>query len=494
MKKNKIAVKLGLNFAAALLVFSLAIGSIFVYLFKTYTMDMHKKDILHYAQTLSKTISQEEDLAYGDRRNGMMGMMGRGMMAYITDYEAYVSFIVDALDADVWIVDKDLNMVSSEKGHHMARGMYNIAELPENARDLIQNILQGESAFSETLNQRMLTVGVPIVDKDDSISGAVFIHSKIDGIDAGINKGLGILGISIFLALLITSVLSILMSYSFVKPLNKMKNVALRLAGGDYAAQSNIDQNDEIGELADTIDLLGRRLDEASKESAKLELLRRDFVANISHELRTPITVIKGSLEALADKVVTDPRKIEEFHIQMLGETKFLERLVGDLLDLSRLQNTDFAIEISDLNICEVISDVSRSASHLAKEKNVKIQTIIPEKCPPIRGDYGRIRQMLLIILDNAVKFSPWESQVQIEIKEDRICIRDYGPGIEKNQLPHIFERFYKTQGESNKEGTGLGLAIAKQIAERHHMSLRAENCSDGGARFTIFLAENPKI
>ncbi len=263
-----------------------------------------------------------------------------------------------------------------------------------------------------------------------------------------------------------------------------MKNTALQLSNGDYTAKSGVNQNDEIGELANTIDLLAMRLDRASKESEKLEKLRRDFVANISHELKTPITVIRGSLEALYDKVVADPKKIEEYQIQMLKEAKFLERLVGDLLDLSKLQNTDFIIDKTDVNINDVMMDVIRSGYQLAKKKNIRIDSSLPNEFISIQGDYGRLRQMFLILMDNAIKFSFQDGVVEIKVTKDEVSIRDHGPGIDEGHLPYIFDRFYKTQGEENKSGTGLGLAIAKQIGERHSIKLTAQNHPHGGALF----------
>ena len=267
-----------------------------------------------------------------------------------------------------------------------------------------------------------------------------------------------------------------------------MKEVALQLSNGNYSAKCDVNQNDEIGELADTINLLASRLEEASKESGKLEKLRRDFVANISHELRTPITVIRGSLEALYDKVVTDPDKVEEYYIQILNESKFLERLVNDLLDLSKLQNMEFIIDKSEININDLISDVLRSANHLADKKNIEIRTDSIEDSIKIQGDYGRLRQMFWILIDNAIKFSPQDSIIEILVTKEKISFLDHGNGIDVRHLPYIFDRFYKTSGEENKSGTGLGLAIAKQIAERHSIQLTAENNPEGGAQFICKL------
>ena len=173
----------------------------------------------------------------------------------------------------------------------------------------------------------------------------LLLHSPVAGLQDAIWSGLRILLISLLVAMALGMLLSVVLSWRFTGTIEKMKNIAERLAERDYTARTNIKQNDEIGELARTLDILAERLKLADAESQKLEKLRREFIANISHELRTPVTVIRGSLEALRDGVVTEKADVEEFHEQMYKESLFLQRLINDLLDLSRLQNTDFPIE-----------------------------------------------------------------------------------------------------------------------------------------------------
>lgn len=471
MLNNKIALKLSLSFALALIIFSIIISGVFLVLFKQYTVDLHKTQLQNYAQSLAQSLST------GRRYNGM-------------GYGAHLYFSSEIMGYNVWIVDENMNVITPRnmQHHKMMHANYTFSELPPNASEVIREVFQDKTVFSEgfsdVLSQLTLTVGVPIKDANGKVWGAVLLHSPVEGTTDGIYQGLMILGISIILALIIVLALAILFSYFFTKPLTKMKSVAMQLAEGNYQAKCNIKQKDEVGELANVMDLLAGRLDEASKESLKLEQMRKDFVSNISHELRTPVTVIRGSLEALCDKIITDPKQIDEYHLQMLNEAKFLQRLVGDLLDLSRLQSPDFAIEKQELNLNDVISDVVRSARQIAKNKNVSINIDLKNPNLKISGDYGRLRQMFLIILDNAIKFSFANNKVDVLAKNDTIIIRDYGIGINEKDLPHIFDRFYKTHGEHNKVGTGLGLAIAKQIAERHNIELIAQNNFDGGAKF----------
>lgn len=482
MLKSKIAKKLSINFAAVLLCFALIVGSVFFFLFRNYTVEMHKLELQNYAQSLADTLSGESNHGFGKRMGG---------------YGAYLRLIGEVSDTDVWVVDDALNLVIVGKGQGETYDRYTMSELPSDASEVIDKVFQGETVFSEGFSDLFstftLTVGVPVRNLQGNILGAVLLHSPVNETAMAVQRGLVVLMVSILVALIASTVLSLMMSYSFTKPLSKMKAAAIRLAKGDYTARCNVEQDDEIGDLSEVLDLLANCLDHASKESQKLEQMRRDFVANISHELRTPVTVIRGSLEALCDKVIDTPEKVEVYHNQMLEEAKFLERLVRDLLDLSRLQNTDFMIQMSPVNICDVMADVARSASRVADRKGVSVSTNTQSFCTQnsqMQGDYGRLRQMFMIVLDNAIKFSPEGGQVDIEVMEHRVTIRDYGSGIESEHLPHIFDRFYKTHGEQNKSGTGLGLAIAKQIANRHGIILSATNHSKGGAEFVFELPQ----
>ena len=472
MFKSKIAAKLSLYFAIALLIFAIIIGSVFGLLFRNHTLDIHKTELESRAINIAQTLPN-----YLNKSGGSMG--GFGM---------YLRMIGDVAGTDVWIVDEDLNLITGGRGHgHMPRN-YRYGDLPPNAEQLINEVFTGETAFSEDfsdlLSELTLTVGVPIGNNTGDVIGVVLLHSPVNGINKAISQGITVLGISIILALIVSFLLSIIFSLSFTKPLAIMKKTALRLANGEYTAKTNIKQKDEIGELANTLDILSDRLDTASRESAKLETMRREFVANVSHELKTPVTVMRGSLEALVDKVVTDPAKVEAYHIQMLNESKFLQRLVGDLLELSKLQSIDFAIEKREISICDVLEDVIRSAEPLARKKGIHIVVTKDKENCKIIGDYARIRQMVMIILDNAIKFSPENEKVYILLEKNRLYIKDKGAGIPLKDLPYIFERFYKSRSEENKTGTGLGLAIAQQIAYRHDIKLATESAEGEGATF----------
>lgn len=477
--KNKIAHRLILYFSATLLLFSIIIGSVFMMLFNSHTIEFQKSELKNRAVTITDTVSNLlSDAPYNP--GSRMGMSGGGQGGYM----AYLRFLDDIAMADVWIVDENLQLITIANMGHQS---FNYADLPKEAGTVVEEVFQGETTFSEGFSDLLktptLTVGTPIL-QNGKVVGALLLHSPVKGINDAVNQGVRILAISVTIALVLSIILSVLFTISFTRPLKKMKNSTVQLAAGDYTIKTGVHGKDEIGELASAIDILSERLELAGKESEKLMKLRRDFVANISHELRTPVTVIRGSLEALCDEVVVEPEQVKEYHRQMLNESIFLQRLVDDLLDLSRLQNIDFIIEMQELNLCDVLDDVVRSARNMAAGKQIEINCEQDTSPCKAVGDYGRIRQMLMIIIDNAIKFSPEDSIVSISLKNREISIRDHGVGISQEDLPYIFERFYKSKSEQNKNGTGLGLSIAKQIAERHHIQLSVSSSQTEGTEF----------
>lgn len=492
IRQHKILSRLILYFSTTLLVFSLIIGGLFLMLFRSHTLNLQKAELedraLQIATTLSEFSSQAPatEGGFGKTRSGYAG--GNG-------YGAYLRFLDDIAMTDVWIVDENMELLTLGRGINSKEEStkdYLYSDLPEDADAVVQEVFQGKTTFSQGFSNLLetptLTVGTPI-RSGDMVIGAVLLHAPVSGMNQAVTQGLGILGTSLFIALVLSILVSAVFAVYFTRPLSRMRTAAIQLAEGDYTVRTGVSQQDEIGELAESIDILSERLLSASEESQKLSDLRREFVANISHELRTPVTVLRGSLEALHDQVITDPDQIRDYYSQMLKESRHLQRLVNDLLDLSRLQNTSFQMDQEEISLHDLLQDAAHSARQIARSKDVTIDLHFAGPDWIVTGDYGRLRQLLMILLDNAVKFSPAGSLVRIAVMDHQVSIADEGPGISQEDLPYIFERFYKTREESNKEGSGLGLAIARQICERHEIQLTAENAVNHGA---VFLLQFP--
>lgn len=512
--KNKIAIKLTLYFSCVLLLFALIIGGVFYQFFKQHTIEIKEKEMRVRANKIAAEIGDNMDNL--ERRFGTEISKSR-----------FVTLLDRVSPEIVWVVDGDRNlsmnvedMRSGELRHHRphhdnmmprmfksrvdeekpsvrpapknSRDAYR--QLPKHIKDKVEKCFEGKGfvleEYNDMLDGVMLTVGEPVRNKNGQIKAVLLLHSPVEGLQAAVWNGLRILLISLVVALALGVLISVLLSWKFTEPLNKMKNIAERLAERDYKARSNIKQNDEIGELAKTLDLLAERLQLADEESQKLEKLRREFIANISHELRTPVTVIRGSLEAIRDGVVTEKEDVEEFHEQMYNESIFLQRLINDLLDLSRLQNTDFPIEKDKLNLCDVIQDAVRGSRRMSIEKHLEIKADLDKELYMIDGDYGRLRQMLMIFLHNSIKFSPEGSSIEVQLRENKLYVIDHGCGMSADDVEHAFERFYKARNEHNKSGSGLGLAISKQIALRHDMQVSLTSTVGEGTIITVSLPE----
>ncbi len=226
--------------------------------------------------------------------------------------------------------------------------------------------------------------------------------------------------------------------------------------------------------------------------------LARDFISSVAHELRTPVAVIRGSLEALCDGVVCEPDQVDEYHHQMLSESIYLQRLVNDLLEYSRLQNKEFKILMENVNVCDIISDVCRSIRQIANKKNITINREEDTSLYTIKGDYERLRQMFIVVLDNAVKFTQPGGNVYVRTRfvDGRLVIdiSDTGCGISEENIENIFLRFHRTVSDANRNGSGLGLAIAKEIASRHGIEIKVESKAGKGTTFSFIFCQSIEV
>lgn len=228
----------------------------------------------------------------------------------------------------------------------------------------------------------------------------------------------------------------------------------------------------------------------------RLENIRRDFVANVSHELRTPVTVIKGYSETLLDGLITsDPQKTAEFIQIILNHSERLTALLNDLLSLSEMESPDFSFQMHPITVESSLNKVCSLLKGKADAKEVAI--VVPDlsRLPAVLADQGRLEQVMVNLLDNAIKYSFAGGEIRISAEEDgefiRIAVVDSGPGVPAASIPRLFERFYRVDsGRSRQEGgTGLGLAIVKHIVQLHGGSVRVGNNAAGaGATFSFTL------
>lgn len=340
----------------------------------------------------------------------------------------------------------------------------------------------------EGVNTR-LTACMPVMNAQSRVLGVVVLETSLRELGFSQLPSATVLLLSCLIAFALSAVLAFAFSQIFTRPISAVQKAALALADGHYETRLHAKVNDELGLLAQAMDILARQLEDASKRDELHKKQQQLLFSNISHELKTPVTVIRGSLEALRDGVVSAPQEVRAYYAQMLKESCWLQRLIQDLLELSRLQNDDFSLNETKVDLAELMGDVAMSARALCEQKHVSFFCEEPSTHFTLRGDYSRLRQMLLAVLDNAVKFTPEGKQVRLwsEAHAPIIVVEDEGVGIAENEIEHIFDRFHSS-GAPSREGTGLGLPIVREIARRHDIAVEVESRLGKGTSFRFLF------
>jgi two-component system phosphate regulon sensor histidine kinase PhoR len=229
-------------------------------------------------------------------------------------------------------------------------------------------------------------------------------------------------------------------------------------------------------------------------ELKKLEQVRKDFVANVSHELKTPITSIKGFTETLLDGAMENKETLEAFLSIILKESNRLQTLILDLLELSKIEQHGFKLNIQKLDLLHLLNEVIEILKCKAKEKNIKLEITCSRAHVKIEGDLDRLKQVFINLINNAIAYTPKDGEVKVILQEQednvRVYVKDTGVGIEKEEIPRIFERFYRVDRarSRNSGGTGLGLAIVKHLVEAHHGNIIVNSAIGKGSEFIIEL------
>ncbi|WP_315784061.1 sensor histidine kinase [Fischerella sp. JS2] len=291
-----------------------------------------------------------------------------------------------------------------------------------------------------------------------------------------------VLGTLVFTLLLCTFI-SEWLARSLSHPIQTMKNFAIRLGSGHFGDKLQIRQSNELDQLALELNRMSERL-------ASLDQERRAFLANVSHELRTPISNVLVTVEALRNGAASDPAVSDRFFQNVEDETKRLSRLIGDLLDLGRLEAGVTLLEKQHIQLLSLIKRAVRAVETRMRNSQISVQVNVADL--QIQGDSERLLQALLNLLDNAIKHSPPNSQIFIsgskQGKQAVLTIRDQGQGIKDSDLSRIFEQFYTGDRSRKGRGVGLGLAIAKRIIEAHEGSITVSSKVGEGTTFTIYL------
>ncbi len=353
-----------------------------------------------------------------------------------------------------------------------------------------QAVLKGETKkFIGTLgglfNVTMLTVAKPIMI-DESVMGAVFVNLPIPEIHKIRSDVFHIFLVATCCVVLIALLFTYILSSRMTKPIKAINNAAKSIAGGDFARRVSIDAENEIGELGETFNKMADSIEQ-------LEHVRRSFIANVSHELRTPMTTITGFVEGIMDGTIP-PERHEQYLAIVLDESKRLSRLVTDLLDVSKMEQGEFPLEIREFDINEMIRlNIIKSEKRIT-EKDIQLTVSFQSENQRVLADKDSIQRVITNLMDNAIKFTENGGFMDIRTGLNNgkvfVAIQNSGIGIAKNELTHVFDRFYKTDKSrsQDKSGAGLGLYIVKNIIQSHGENIWAESKQGEFARFNFTL------
>ena len=398
-----------------------------------------------------------------------------------------IANIYNAYNADIWIVSYDSGTVQYlDSSWNTTR--FIAADAVREQLALIQegNEIRAEGLFPELEKEgRIVTIGVPWYYGDYEVVGAVLLHIPT----ASLKVGLGSVARQILppalLALALGTILAFFLARSQIRPLREMSSAVQEFTKGDLTRRVDIHCGGELEELGDSINRMAGEL-------SRLEDSRRSFVANVSHELRSPITCMRGYVQAMQDGVI-DAGDMPRYLQIVLDETDRLTALVNDLLDLSRLESGKFPLTLAPFDANELMRRNLVNFEPRIDAKGIAVSVELAEGPLTVLADANRINQVVSNIIDNAVKFMDGEdSRLTVrtarEGKNVRFTIANNGPRIAENDLPYIFERFYKAdKAHTSGGGTGLGLSICQRIMQQHGSKIEVRS-DDSETAFEFVL------
>ncbi len=290
-------------------------------------------------------------------------------------------------------------------------------------------------------------------------------------------------------ALLLATLLGLVMGSRLASPLHKLSETAAQMGSGNLSARSTIDLKDEIGELARRFNLMADRLQASFQDLATERDALRHFIADASHELRTPITALKNFNALLLGPAANDAPVQGEFLNESRLQIERLEWITQNLLNLSRIDAGLVQLDFSECDPAELIQAAAIPFRALAVEKDIRLDLNLPDPPFSFHCDRARMELCLSNLVDNALKYTPSGGRVEIGGERDhnhiRLWVQDSGPGILDEDLPHIFDRFYRGRTAVGS-GSGLGLSIVSSLVQAHGGKVMVVNLPEGGAKFII--------
>lgn len=351
----------------------------------------------------------------------------------------------------------------------------------------ISALAQGETiekvSVESSSGERFLVSGTPIVN-EQGFYGGVYVITSLEGIDQSLQKVRSMLLLAGFGTFFLALGFTYIISKKLSSPLIQMEKAARKIAIGDLDTRVRLTTRDEMGSLAHAINDLAFDLQRYRDQ-------RREFFANISHELRTPITYLEGYSKVLKERLYQSPEEAEKYLDIIHEESVRLSRMIGDLFDLSKMDEGKISLQREWIDLTEVLEGAINKTSIQAKEKRLDVHFHIYGESALVYYDGNKLTQVFINLLDNAIRYTDTGSisvDLWYEKKKIRITIKDTGMGIPEIELPYIFDRFYRVEKSRSRQygGTGLGLAIVKNLVELQGGNIRVTSIVSKGTCFEL--------
>ena len=442
------------------------------------------------------TATLTSGLIYGGLKNSITSNLYKNATSMATDYlpgyfsdtltTSEIKTQLDGMrsytDAAVWFVDKEGTMLASSSPENYPYPPAAIEDFnpAENGGRTYQ-----EGNYHGYFEEEVLTLITPVV-QGFSPSGYLIVHKTIADIESSRNNLMLPVYGSLLLIYLLSLMILVVFHFFVYRPLRKITEAAAQYASGNLDYEIPVTTQDEIGYLSASLNFMSSKLRD-------MEDYQKKFVANVSHDFRSPLTSIKGYVEAMADGTI--PPEMQEKYLKIiLFETERLTDLTHDLLTLNEYDTKHLLLDKRVFDIHEVIKQTAESFEGTCTQKKISIELILQTKHLNVLADQRKIQQVLYNLIDNAIKFSDPDSSVTVETTErgDKvyISVKDYGIGIPRDSLNKIWERFYKTDSSrgKDKKGTGLGLAIVKEALQAHNENINVISTEGVGTEVIFSL------
>ena len=466
---NNIFVRYFAAIAAVILLSFTILGAFLIMQVRSYTANDKQRLLLNNVQELSSAIS---DVL---QQTNNQSVINRQVL----------SLLSNASNSDIFIVDPNgFTEMSSERApnihteHILSKRIIGIYMKKQTMTEI--------GTMDNLYNAPYYTVGVPIIIKDGTVVGAVFASSPASSLSQFLFVVLRIFVLSSLMLLIVAFIVIYFITYKMVQPLRKMSIAAKRFAHGDFDMRIQVKRKDEIGQLAVAFNNMASSL-------AQLEDMRRSFVGNVSHELRTPMTTIAGFIDGILDGTIPDEKR--NYYLEIVSnEVQRLSRLIKSFLDIAKIEGGEMKCNPTEFELGELIRRVVLSFEAQVGEKNIEIRGLDIEHDIYVFADMDFIHQVIYNLVENAVKFTIQNGVIDINIVDDGpkiyVGVRNSGIGIPEADLPHVFDRFYKTDKSRSfdKKGTGLGLYIVRSLLDIQNEDIMVKSVEGSYCEFVFTI------